>query len=121
MIDEMGDTIDDFPGKANQTWCFAHVLNLIAKTVIKHFDIPKKRSSERERDDDDELLSKLAEGIELEEMETRLKDLDGCDDDNIEGWIDEEEGLSEGERREMDKDVLPVRVVIVKVRHFGHV
>jgi len=38
MIKYLGDTLDNFPGPANQTWCFAHTVNLIAKSILKPFD-----------------------------------------------------------------------------------
>ena len=38
MIKYLGDTLDDFPGPANQTQCFAHTMNLITKSILKPFD-----------------------------------------------------------------------------------
>ena len=29
MIEELANLLDDFPGPANQTRCFTHVLNLV--------------------------------------------------------------------------------------------
>jgi hypothetical protein len=37
-------------------------------------------------------------------------------DDDDEGWTDEVELLSEAEKEELDASILPVRLVIVKVR-----
>src|SRR5258708_30030525 len=37
---------NDFPGHANQTWCFAHTLSISAEAVLKQFDIPKTNSVE---------------------------------------------------------------------------
>jgi hypothetical protein len=31
-----------YPGPINQTQCFAHTINLCAKSILKHFDLPKK-------------------------------------------------------------------------------
>jgi hypothetical protein len=42
MIDSLADILDDFPGLPNQMQCFAHTLNLVAKCIMKQFDIPKK-------------------------------------------------------------------------------
>jgi hypothetical protein len=114
MIDELVETIPDFPGKPNQIRCFAHVLNLIAKTIIKQFDPPKKGSNERSGDE--ATLDIFAERIDIEELETRLDNVEGHDDEDVAGWVDEEELLSEGERAQLNKDLLPVRLVIVKVR-----
>ncbi|KAF9537612.1 hypothetical protein CPC08DRAFT_613930, partial [Agrocybe pediades] len=38
MIEEMSTLLDHFPGAPNQTRCFTHILNLVAKTIIKQFD-----------------------------------------------------------------------------------
>ena len=46
MIDELGGLLGNFSGGGNQTHCFAHIINLIAKTVIQQFDIPKAKKGE---------------------------------------------------------------------------
>jgi len=43
MIAELANLLDDFPGPANQTRCFTHILNLIVKSVIRQFDLPKSK------------------------------------------------------------------------------
>jgi hypothetical protein len=42
MIDELVDLLPRFPGQANRCRCFLHIVNLIAKTLLKQFDVPKK-------------------------------------------------------------------------------
>jgi hypothetical protein len=84
MVNKLAETVPDFTGEANRVRCFAHVLNLIAKTVIKQFDIPRKDSCECNEDDD--VLAVLTEGIDREEIETRLMSRDeDLDTDNDEG------------------------------------
>jgi hypothetical protein len=112
MIDELEQLLSDFPGRVNQMRCFAHIINLIAKTIVKQFDIPKKKPGERS--DDEERLESLAEDINVEEIETRMSDVDE-EDDNGEGWVDEIGSLSDEERRQLDVDILPIRLVVVKV------
>ena len=46
MIDELCALLEVFPGAENQTRCFAHIINLIAKTVIQQFDVPKASEGE---------------------------------------------------------------------------
>jgi hypothetical protein len=115
------DLVPGFPGKANQTRCFAHILNLIAKTIIKQFDTPERNGND-EMSDDERLLVDLADGIELEEIDTRLSAKDDAgdagnagDDDNEDGWVDEVEELSEEEKRSLDSELVPVHLVIAKV------
>lgn len=35
--------IDNFPGPANQTWCFLHILILVVKSIIWQFDLLKSK------------------------------------------------------------------------------
>ena len=42
MVSELEKMLPEFPGEAARTRCFAHVVNLVAKSVIKQFDAPKK-------------------------------------------------------------------------------
>ena len=73
MIEELAHLIDNFPGPANQTWCFLHILNLIVKSSIPQFDLPKSKKTTDSDDDDDSMneateeLLKLAGNIDLEE------------------------------------------------------
>ena len=43
MIKYLGDAIDEFPGPANQARCFVHTINLIAKSILKPFEVQKKK------------------------------------------------------------------------------
>ena len=44
MIEELANLLDDFPGPANQTWCFLHIINLVVKSIIQQFDLPKSKN-----------------------------------------------------------------------------
>ncbi|KAF8075927.1 hypothetical protein FPV67DRAFT_1395746, partial [Lyophyllum atratum] len=46
MVDELEKLVESFPGQANLTRCFNHVLALVAKTVVRQFDVPKKKEDE---------------------------------------------------------------------------
>lgn len=118
MIDELSNLLDEFPGPANQTRCFAHVLNLVVKSVIRQFDVPKAQADHVFDNATTELL-KLAGDLENEEMQTLL-DLDGDDDtedDNNEGWVDERTLMSEEELEELEETVQPIRLLLTKVRN----
>ena len=41
MIEELEDRIEEFAGSINHTRCFLHILNLVVKSVIRQFDLPK--------------------------------------------------------------------------------
>jgi hypothetical protein len=38
MIEHLANLIETFPGAANQTRCFMHILNLVAKSVLHQFE-----------------------------------------------------------------------------------
>jgi hypothetical protein len=116
MIDKLGDRLETFAGAQNRTRCFAHIINLIAQTVIRQFDIPKTKGGGLV-DEAMKELRVLAEDIDIEELLTRANNThkDGDNDDNLEGLVNEWSGLSTGDLEELEADVRPVRRVLVKV------
>jgi hypothetical protein len=124
MIEELANLVDDFPGPANQTRCFLHILNLVVKSVIRQFDIPKSKKTLDSEDDDEGMeeavkeLLKLAGDVNLEEETTANagNEEDTTEDDNEQGWVDELEELTEEELLELGESVQPVRLLLTKVR-----
>jgi hypothetical protein len=84
MIEDLIDLLPDFPGDANHTRCFAHIVNLIAKSLLWQFDIPKKKGDEVLNQTEQDLLD-LAGDINLEEVETRGAAEGDLDNDNMDG------------------------------------
>ena len=117
MINELTNLLDDFPGPANQTRCFTHILNLVVKSVLRQFDLPKSKGDMILNDRAQELLS-LAGNIEFEEDELAQRDGkegEENEDDNVEGWIDERILMTDIELEELDESVEPVRLLLTKV------
>jgi hypothetical protein len=117
MIEELSKLLRDFPGEANQTRCFLHIVNLIAKQLLKQFDVPRK-NADAALDEAERQLLELAAGIDIEELVTAAEQGAGVgseDNDDVDGWVDEMEELDLDEREELDKSVRPVRLVLVKV------
>jgi hypothetical protein len=116
MIDELEDLVAAFPGEPGRTRCFAHIINLIVKSVIKQFDVPKAKKGEVLGDALEELIVSAGD-IELEECVTResANEDDDLEDDNEEGWVDERAKMSEEDQVKLNEDVQPVRLVLVKV------
>jgi len=119
MIEELADMLPNYPGAANCARCFLHIVNLITKTLLKQFDIPKKNAKATLDAAEMELLE-LAQGIELEEMLTVAEQGAGDKDDreendNLEGWVDEVALLTDEERAKLHDNIGPVRLVLVKV------
>jgi hypothetical protein len=115
MISKLADLVEKFPGEANQIRCFLHILNLVMKSVICQFDLPKAQADGILDEAKAELL-KLAGNLELEEITSQQES--GADDDvddSVEGWVDERREMTEMEVEELDKSVGPLRLMLTKV------
>ena len=122
MIEELADLLDSFPGAANQTRCFTHILNLVAKSIIKQFDVPKAQA-DRTLDEAAEALATLAVDLDIKEAISRTTQDDNepdnseRGDNNIEGWVDLHDELSEEYKKVLDESLQPIRLMLVKVSH----
>ena len=115
MAKELKKLLTEFGGGAKRTCCFDHVINLVVKSITRQFDIHKTGN--------DEVLSKalkdlveLAENLEEEEDAVRANYSDDPDDDDDDdGWIDKREEMTEQDLEDLERDVVPVKHVLVKV------
>ena len=115
MINQLEDLLEEFPGASNQTWCFAHILNLVVKSILHQFDVPKAKANEA-LDHATKNLLHIADDIEVEEAETQAAAGDDELEDNIDGWVDEQTLMNEEDKQKLDASVQPVRLVLTKVR-----
>jgi hypothetical protein len=117
MIDELVDLLPNFPGPANRCRCFLHIVNLVAKTLLRQFEVPKKDINAA-LDAAEQALLDLSAGTDMEEMVTMAEGGlgDNSDADDIDGLVNEMDELSEEEGKELHQKILPVRLVLVKVR-----
>ncbi|PBK65454.1 hypothetical protein ARMSODRAFT_866429, partial [Armillaria solidipes] len=55
MVEALGDsdTLPFFDGQASRTGCFAHIVNLVAKSLLRQFDPPKRKANNDDGPDDD--------------------------------------------------------------------
>ena len=120
MIEHLAVLIETFPGAANQTRCFAHILNLVAKTVLRQFEGPKKGKAkdstamvidETDGDDHDQVSDGGSNegGDECDDVD------DDTVDDDEDGLHDELEDLTEEELTSVKESVTPIRLVLTKV------
>jgi hypothetical protein len=70
MISELTKLIPGFPGDANRMCCFMHILNLVAKSILRQFDLPKGQTYDALRAAEEELALL---GAQLQEYEDAMK------------------------------------------------
>jgi hypothetical protein len=94
-------------------------MNLVAKTLLKQFEVPKKDMNAA-FDAAEQVLLELSAGTDMEELVTTAEGGlgDSNDADDIEGWVDEMDQLLEEEGKELRWKIQPVRLVLMKVRIF---
>ena len=96
MIAELAKILPKF-SEVSHMWCFLHIVNLVAKSIIKQFNIPKKWEDEH-LDEAEQELHNLAGDIELEEQEAVEEmvqhqisgnmDSETEEDNDIDGWVE---------------------------------
>jgi hypothetical protein len=114
MMDALTELLKKFPGESNRIRCFLHILNLVAKSLIRQFDIPKAGADAALDEAEAELFS-LAGTLEDEELEAQACADNDEENDNDEGWVDEVEQMLPVDREELDQSVRPIKLVLVKV------
>ena len=132
MIEHLATLIDTFPSAMNQTQCFTHILNLIAKSVLHQFEALKVKGGKvldnavwelavvfDDLEDDDVADDDVAldgEGNKDGDEENDVDD-DVVDDDE-DRLPDEWSGMLEEELVSLEKSVKPVQLVLTKVSEF---
>jgi hypothetical protein len=124
MITELDHMLTKF-SPINRTCCFAHILNLVAKSLLKQFDVKHEKKDNNDLNEDEQLLLALAENIDEEELtvvqENDNEDSESEDDDSLEGWVDEVEALTPDEWEQLEESIQPVKKMLVKVTKFWKV
>lgn len=119
MVDKLEGLVSGFDGATNRTRCFAHIINLIAKTIIRQFDIPEAKEDQL-ADAAMAELRVLANDMDMEDLLTQANrvysDDEKDEDDDLDGWVDERSRLSVSDLEELEEDVQPIRKMLVKVR-----
>jgi hypothetical protein len=120
MVEHLATLVQHFPGAANQTRCFTHILNLVAKSVLRQFDVAKKTASASpDVNNAAHALASLAQ--ELEDSAVPIDDDSEEDGDDDSGDDDDDSGLGEGmseeELAELEQSLIPVQLMLTKVTH----
>ena len=119
MIEELTKFVEDFPGEANRMRCFLHIVNLVAKSLLKQFDIPAKNAdaaiSEAERE-----LQEMTADLEMEELVAELEagaTQESKGNDNEADVVEVADVLDNEEEIATHREsIRPVRLALTKVR-----
>ena len=101
----------------NCTWFFLHIVNLVAKQLLKQFDVPQKHVDSAWDKAEKQLLD-VAAGIDIEELVTAAEQGAGVasdGNDDIDGWVDEMDELNAVEHDRLEKSIQHIRLILVKV------
>ena len=110
MIQELETLTLEFAGFASHTWCFLHIVNLVAKSMLRQFDA-KKVTIKR----DSEMAALADELAEEEAIADEIEDNDDNEIDNEDGWINEMNSRTDDERIKLKDSMQPVRLALAKV------
>jgi hypothetical protein len=102
MVEHLSTLVEKFPGAANQTRCFTHILNLVAKSILHQFEFQKKPEDDDPEDHDDakKAFAALSQELELEELG------------------DERGGMSKEEEAKLEMNLVPIRLMLTRVSCF---
>lgn len=110
MIRYLGETLNNFPGPTNQTRCFVHTINLIAKSILKPFDTQKAK--------DIQAFNDVAQAIAGVTGGTDSEHATGDDDDDERADGEKDDDVDEHEEAlddELNTSLDPIRSMLLKV------
>jgi hypothetical protein len=118
MVDELELDLASFDGDACRVRCFNHIVNLVAKSILRPFDQGNDANEEELLEYIDDDLTELTEDTSmLDEDETRM---DHMDDDIVTGdqttdLAHENHGFGSAELAALEEESAPVGVALGKV------
>lgn len=115
MVGKLSELLPAFPGLAAHVRCFAHTINLTAKGVLRPFETKRIKNQVDEGSE----LEAISKDTEIEELQAELKDLEDNGEqakDDLEGFVDVLNEMTEEERMEWNDGVKPIRGALIKVR-----
>ena len=107
MFRHLGKVLVDFPGAANQIQCFVHTINLCAKSILKHFSLPKNNDKDT-LDHAANALADLADNLDHDVDRGQDKGNSDEEEDHqvyLEVWASVCDGLGDNKIQELDLSV----------------
>ena len=118
MTNKLTVLVPVFPGQANWTHCFNYIMNFVARSMLKLFEVPKKSKEDVVLAAEATLQARV-EDIEIKDLQTQVQSFadlasEGVDDDD--DLFDEIVVMTGDEAVEFWEQVLPICMALVKVR-----
>lgn len=106
MIDTLGLNVPTFEGSIGHIRCFAHVVNLVTKSMLCQFNVPKAQATQEIADEDCALYELESEGadksegadVPLAEAGDVVNPPSALDVNDEDGWVDEIAAMTNEER-----------------------
>ncbi|KAF8220273.1 hypothetical protein L208DRAFT_1334794 [Tricholoma matsutake] len=118
-MEAFGDLLPAFI-TSNCAQCFTHILSLIAKSLLKQFDVKTKLETDDGLNEEEQGLLDLAEDLEAEELimaqENDEEDGEIDEDDDLGDWVDKVAALTPEEQETLKDSIRPIKMVLVKLR-----
>ncbi|KAJ6609637.1 hypothetical protein B0H10DRAFT_1813386, partial [Mycena sp. CBHHK59/15] len=118
MVHSLQARLPAFDAAKDRTRCFAHIISLVAKSLLKMFDPPKKASADADTDQDgDRGDEDPSGGIDLDELLAEPNDMELTEDehDDEDDIFDEVVHMLEAERNLFLEQTKEIRSALVKV------
>ena len=126
MIDELEEMLAGFPGRGARSRCFCHIINLVAKALLRQFEPPTPKKGKKTKNNGTDLSEDEPDDPSLDEWDKELRELmedldfddelaQGPIDEDDEGMWDVNDEIDEASRADMQQRVRPVKMMLLKV------
>ena len=104
MIENLATFMSHFSGEANRARCLAHIVNLVAKIILRQFEVSKNRKKKKNvpkevNNDDNDKIVDTEVVVDKVEVEKVIVDEEAEETDDFE---DERDRVLDKEEKEMD-------------------
>ncbi|KAK6977237.1 ribonuclease H-like domain-containing protein [Favolaschia claudopus] len=122
MMTHLETLLPSFSADLDRMRCFAHVINLVAKSLLKMFDPPKKDDGTSDKNRDDDADDDEPDGLlDLDELLEELHDLERTapEQDDTDDIFDEVAQMLDNDRTFFLESTKEIRSALSKIRNIA--
>lgn len=129
MMQRLVDALPGFGGPRNRTRCFAHIVNLVAKSMLRLFNQSARKGKDKNEgdvDEEEDAATKAATGkedtVDIEDLLAQLRELEAgvSDQDDPDDIYDAFANMTDDDKAKFLVDTKVVASALRKVRSFSH-